>query len=154
MSAMNWSRTAASASAGANWCSLHQLKKRDTRQRSSFVGNDRDSSCQLASTDIPRMGSVDTRKPAPQAALGQREGVSGGASRVRRAAEPRSAGRFGLSSPCWPISAHGSPSAPPASSLRSRQAAAMGGPRRRSIRRRIAANSARGTATSASWNTT
>src|SRR5689334_21513068 len=100
------------------------------------------------------MGSADTREPAPQSVLGRREGVSGGTSRLRRAAEPRSAGRFGLASPCWPISAHGSPSAPPASSLRSRQAAATGGPRRRSIRRRIVANRARGTATSASWNTT
>ena len=38
--------------------------------------------------------------------------------------------------------------------VRSGQAAAMGGPRKRSIRRRIPANSARGTATSASWKTT
>jgi hypothetical protein len=46
------------------------------------------------------------------------------------------------------------PSAPAALMVRSCQAAATGGPRRRSIRRRIAANRARGTATSASWKTT
>jgi hypothetical protein len=38
--------------------------------------------------------------------------------------------------------------------VRSGQAAATGGPRKRSIRRRIAANSARGTATSAELETT
>ena len=36
---------------------------------------------------------------------------------------------------------------------RSCQATATDGPRKRSIRRKIAANRARGTATSASWNT-
>jgi hypothetical protein len=45
------------------------------------------------------------------------------------------------------------PSAPTTAMVCSGQAATMGGPRKRSIRRRIAANSARGTATSASWKT-
>ena len=51
-------------------------------------------------------------------------------------------------------SAHGPPLDTGRSIVRSGQAATMGGPRKRSIRRRIAANSARGTATSASWKTT
>ena len=51
-----------------------------------------------------------------------------------------------------PPSAHGSPLGFGRPMVCSRQAA-TGGPRKRSIRRRIAANSVRGTATSASWNT-
>ena len=51
-------------------------------------------------------------------------------------------------------SAHGPPLDTGRSMVRSGQAATMGGPRKRSIRRRISANSARGTATSASWKTT
>ena len=51
-------------------------------------------------------------------------------------------------------SAHGPPLDTGRSMVRSGQAATMGGPRKRSIRRRIAAKSARGTATSASWKTT
>ena len=43
------------------------------------------------------------------------------------------------------------PSAPAAVMVCSGQATATGGPRKRSIRRRIAANRARGTTTSASW---
>jgi hypothetical protein len=46
------------------------------------------------------------------------------------------------------------PSAPAAAVVYSCQATATGGPRKRSIRRKIAANKARGTATSASWKTT
>jgi hypothetical protein len=51
-------------------------------------------------------------------------------------------------------SAHSSPLGSRYRSTPLRHVAGAGGPRSRSIRRRIAANSARGTAISASWNTT
>src|SRR3954452_7450067 len=99
------------------------------------------------------MGSVGSREAALPFAFGQPRRVSDDRSQLQGAAGPRPAGESGLLWCQRSIWAHsslvsfGRHLAPP------RQAAATGGPRRRSIRRRIAANTARGTATSASWNT-
>jgi hypothetical protein len=97
------------------------------------------------------MGSVGTQDTAPPPSPGQSERAFGSGSLNERTLEGRSAGRFGCSRLCRPYSAHGSPLGSGCPRLRSCQATATGGPRKRSIRRRIAANRARGTATSASW---
>jgi hypothetical protein len=70
--------------------------------------------------------------------------------------EPEAAATFGLPSvPLVNFRHNSSPPWVPASALlRLVTSSAAGGPRSRSVRRRIAANSARGTATSANWNTT
>ena len=107
-----------------------------------------------AEADISQIGSAATRNPAPPPVPGQSERISEGKSRLGRAAEPWPAGRSGLLWCRRSISAHSSPLSFSHHLVPSRQAAATGGPRKRSIRRRIAANKARGTATSASWNTT
>ena len=96
---------------------------------------------------------ISTRKAAPRSTFGQSERVSGGGRQLQGATGPQSGGDSRLLWLCWSISAHGSPFASGWLTIRSCQATATGGPRKRSIRRRIAANTVRGTATSASWNT-
>ena len=92
-------------------------------------------------------------RPAPDtmtiltAMLPVAQGVAAYAALTRQADSARSGAR-------WSIAAHGSCLGSGRSLMvRSGQAAAMGGPRRWSIRRRIFSNSTRGTATSASWKT-
>ena len=77
--------------------------------------------------------------------------LSDGGSQVQGVAGPQPAGRSGRSAKAGRFRRMVLPSAPAAAMVRSRQATAISGPRRRSIRRKIAANSAPGTATSASW---
>ena len=69
--------------------------------------------------------------------------MSGGRPRPKGAAAPRAAGESGPLRCRLSISAHGSPSSSDRPVVRSRQAAATGGPRERSTRRRIAASNAR-----------
>jgi hypothetical protein len=110
--------------------------------------------CRLFSADIPQIGSVGARKAATSLTFGQLKCASRGGSRAQGAARPRPAGEAGPLR-CGGRSRHMVlPSTPAAAMVRSCQATATGGPRKRSIRRRIVAKSARGTATSASWNTT
>src|SRR3954465_2068145 len=96
----------------------------------------------LSYTDIPQMGSVGSREAALPFAFGQPGRVSDDSSQLQGAAGPRPAGEFGLLWCQRSIWAHSSPVsfgrhlAPP------RQATTTGGPRRRSIRRRFAANNA------------
>ena len=106
---------------------------------------------QAHSSDIPQMGSVGMHKPAPPSGCGQ-SGARPRADLSQQQASERkswahlgwtdrarlSCARRGLLASCRHI-------------ILSPHVAATGEPRSRSIRRRISAKSALGTATSASW---